>query len=70
LLRFILYFLLFFILFRVLRSLFQNLFGNKPDGKIRNDRAPQKSKYENIEEAKYTEIKENNEKEKLNNKDE
>lgn len=69
-LRFILYFLLFFIIFRVLRGLLQYLLGNKKDAKIKNDRTPQKSKYENIEEAKYTEIKENNEKEKLNSKDE
>ncbi len=43
------------------------MFKNKTENKIRNESEPNKSKYKNIEEAKYTEIKTKDEKEKLNN---
>lgn len=56
-LRFILYFLLFFIIFRVLSKLFKNWLGTNSESRIKNSGTTKQSKYQNIEEAKYTEIK-------------
>jgi hypothetical protein len=62
LLRFILYFVLFFVLYRLIRSIIQYVVKDRSTSEIKNPNPPQKSKYENIEEAKFTEIKEKDEK--------
>jgi hypothetical protein len=49
------------VLFRLLRALFSNMFKSRTESKIK------KSKYENVEDAKYTEIKTEDTKEKLKN---
>lgn len=60
--RFIIYFIVFLILFRLVRGVLSYLFGSKSNQKI-NDQAPKKkSKFENIEDAKYIEIKPEDEK--------
>ena len=60
--RFIIYFIVFLILFRLIRGVLSYLFGYKNNQKI-NDQAPKKkSKFENVEDAKYIEIKTEDEK--------
>lgn len=60
--RFIIYFIVFLILFRLIRGVLSYLFGSKNNQKI-NDQAPKKkSKFENVEDAKYIEIKTEDEK--------
>ena len=61
-LRFILYFVLFLILFRLLRSTMTYLFGSKSNDKINHQPQKKKSKFEDVEEAKYIEIKPEEEK--------
>jgi hypothetical protein len=61
-LRFVFYFIVFLILFRLIRGVLSYLFGSKSNQKI-NDQAPKKkSKFENVEDAKYIEIKPEDEK--------
>jgi hypothetical protein len=48
---------LFFIIFRVLSNLFKNWLGKNSESRLKNSGNIKKSKYQNIEEAKYTEIK-------------
>lgn len=61
-LRFVFYFVVFLILFRLVRGLIGYFFSSKSNQKI-NDQAPKKkSKFENVEEAKYIEIKPEDEK--------
>lgn len=64
-LRFIIYFILFFIIYRLLRSLFIGMFKKKTFNQPQAKGSVKKSKYEDIEEAKYTEIDTKDEKEKL-----
>ena len=61
-LRFILYFILFFILFRILRSLFSNFFKSRKESTINSQSRKKKSKFEDVEDAKYIEIKPDDEK--------
>lgn len=61
-LRFILYFLLFFILFRLLYTLLKNFFGNKSNKDIKSGPVKKKSKFEDVEEAKYIDITREDEK--------
>jgi hypothetical protein len=61
-LRFIFYLILFLILFRLLRSAISYLFGSKRNDKINNQPKKKKSKFEDVEEAKYIEIKPEDEK--------
>lgn len=56
-LRFILYVVLFYILFRLIRSILSNIFSNKTDTKKPNIPPKKKSNFENVEDAKYIEIK-------------
>jgi len=60
--RFLLYLLLFFIVYYVIKLVFKSL--NSPSKtKIHNSRMGRKeNKYENVEDAKYTEIKSDEEK--------
>lgn len=61
-LRFILYFILFFILFRLVKSLVA-IFLKKGSGPtIKNEPKKKKSKFEDVEDAKYIEIKPEDEK--------
>lgn len=64
--RFLVYFVIFLLLFRLLRGVLSFLFRAQNGNRVKNDVSQKKSKYENIEEAKYTEIKSDNAKEKLN----
>ena len=61
-LRFILYFILFYILFRVLKSVFNVFFKNTANPNIKNESSKKKSKFEDVEDAKYIEIKPDDEK--------
>lgn len=63
-LRFILYFLLFFILFRLIYTLMKNFLGRKSNPNIKSEQKKRKSKFEDVEEAKYIEL--NNDDEKKN----
>jgi predicted membrane protein len=56
-LRFILYFILFIILFRLLKSIIGIFLKNKKATTIKNESQKKKSKFENVEDAKYIEIK-------------
>lgn len=61
-LRFVFYLVLFLILFRLLRSTLTYLFGSKKNIKT-NQPNKKKSKFDDVEEAKYIEIKPEDEKE-------
>lgn len=61
LLRFILYAILFYILFRLITIIIRNSF-NKADNKIKHEPKTKKSRYQDIEEAKYIEVKPEDEK--------
>ena len=61
-LRFILYFVIFLILFRIVRSFLSNLFKSKNESTLKSQSQKVKSKFENVEEAKYFEIKPEDEK--------
>jgi hypothetical protein len=61
-LRFILYFLLFLILFRIVRSVLGYLFNSNNGSTIKNETPKKKSKFENVEEANYTDIRSEDEK--------
>ena len=61
-LRFVFYLVLFLILFRLLRSALTFLFGPKRNEKINSQPKKKKSKFEDVEEAKYIEIKPEDEK--------
>lgn len=63
--RFLVYFIIFLLLFRLLRGVLSFLFKPQSGNRVKNNISKKKSKYENIEEAKYTEIKSDDEKEKL-----
>lgn len=56
-LRFIFYFILFYVLYRLLRSALTYLFGSKRNENINSQPKKKKSKFEDVEEAKYIEIK-------------
>lgn len=60
--RFILYFVLFYVLYRLLRSVLNYFFKDRTTNNIKNQSTSKSNKYENIEEAKFTEIKEDDEK--------
>jgi len=60
-LRFILYLVLFYVIYRLIRSLLWYLTKGSSANEIKDPQKPKKSKYENIEEAKFTEIKEKDE---------
>jgi len=55
--RFILYFIIFLILFRILRSFLSTFFKGKNQSSIKSQSQKKKSKFENVEDAKYIEIK-------------
>ncbi|HEX9250760.1 MAG TPA: hypothetical protein VF870_00885 [Ignavibacteriaceae bacterium] len=61
-LRFILYFIIFFILFRLLKSVISNFAKGRNSPAIKNEPQKKKSKFEDVEDAKYTEIKPEDEK--------
>ncbi|MFZ1517763.1 MAG: hypothetical protein WAU11_03265 [Ignavibacteriaceae bacterium] len=61
-LRFVFYFIVFLILFRLVRSALSYLFGSKSNQKINVQSPKKKSKFENVEDAKYIEIKPEDEK--------
>ncbi len=63
--RFLVYFVIFLLLFRLLRGVLSFLFKPQNGNRVKNETSQKKSKYENIEEAKYTEIKSDADKEKL-----
>jgi len=56
-LRFIFYFIIFLVLFRLLRRALRYLFSPKNNPNIKNQPRKKKSKFEDIEDAKFTEIK-------------
>lgn len=60
--RFILYFILFYIFFRLLKSLIGIFLKNRRDTTIKNESPKKKSKFEDAEDAKYIEIKPEDEK--------
>jgi len=61
-LRFILYFILFYILYRVLKTVISVFIKDSNSPKI-NDQSPRKkSRFEDVEDAKYIEIKPEDEK--------
>jgi len=60
LIRFLLIFILFYIVYRVIKLFIANFRIGAGNNNIHGNGKP-KSKYENIEEAKFTEIKENEE---------
>jgi len=60
--RFILYFIIFLILFRVIRSVLSTLFNGRKESTLKNKSQKVKSKFENVEDAKYIEIKPEDEK--------
>lgn len=62
-LRFILYFLLFYILFRLIYTLLKNLFAAK-DNNIKTGPQKRKSKFEDVEEAKYIDLSPSDEEKK------
>lgn len=61
-LRFVLYFVFFFVVFRILSSVLKLLFRKDDNNQIKNNTGVKKSRYQNIEEAKYTEIEVDDEK--------
>lgn len=63
-LRFILYFLLFFILFRLIYTLLKNFLGTKSNSNVKSGSNKKRSKFEDVEEAKYIDIKPDDEKKK------
>ncbi len=60
--RFILYFIIFLILFRILRSFLSTFLKGKNQSTIKSQSQKKKSKFENVEDAKYIEIKPDDEK--------
>lgn len=60
-LKFILYTILFYILFRLITTMIRN-FSKKTDNEIKSQSRTKKSRYEDIEEAKYIEVKQEDEK--------
>lgn len=60
-LKFILYTILFYILFRLITTMIRN-FSKKNDNEIKSQPKTKKSRYEDIEEAKYIEVKQEDEK--------
>jgi len=61
-LRFILYFVIFLILFRIVRSFLSTFFKSKNESTLNSRAQKKKSKFENVEDAKYIEIKPEDEK--------
>ncbi len=62
--RFILFFVLFFVIYYVLKIFIANFrLGAKNRGDFKRERKPE-SKYENVEEAEFTEIKKKDENDK------
>ncbi|MEO8233076.1 MAG: hypothetical protein ABI638_12395 [Ignavibacteriota bacterium] len=61
-LRFILYFILFLILFRVVRSMLGYFSKSNENPTIKNNVPKKKSKFENVEDANYIDIKPEDEK--------
>lgn len=61
-LRFILYFLLFLILFRLIKSVIGIFLNSKRGPAIKNESPKKKSRFEDVEDAKYIEIKPEDEK--------
>ena len=61
-LRFILYFVIFLILFRIVKSFISTFFKSKNESTINNQSQKKKSKFEDVEDAKYIEIKPEDEK--------
>lgn len=61
-LRFILYFVIFLILFRIVRGFLSTFFKSKNESTINNQSQKKKSKFEDVEDAKYIEIKPEDEK--------
>jgi flagellar biosynthesis/type III secretory pathway M-ring protein FliF/YscJ len=61
-LRFILYFVIFLILFRIVRSFLSTLFKSKNESTLKSQSQKKKSKFEDVEDAKYIEIKTEDEK--------
>ena len=60
--RFILYFVLFLILFRLVRGVMTYFFGANRETKINNKPPKNKSKFEDVEDAKYIDINPEDEK--------
>ncbi|GIK21088.1 MAG: hypothetical protein HND40_08690 [Ignavibacteriota bacterium] len=56
-LKFFLYILLFYILFRLIYTMLKNFFSTKSNTEIKSNPVKRKSKFEDVEEAKYVEIK-------------
>ncbi|HMN16599.1 MAG TPA: hypothetical protein PKD03_03215 [Ignavibacteriaceae bacterium] len=56
-LKFFLYLLLFYILFRLIYTMLKNFFSTKSNTEIKSNPVKRKSKFEDVEEAKYVEIK-------------
>lgn len=63
-LKFILYTILFYILFRLITTMIRNI-SKKTDNEIKSQHKTKKSRYEDIEEAKYIEVKQEDEKKEL-----
>jgi len=61
-LRFILYFVIFLILFRIVRGFLSTFFKSKNEATINSQSQKKKSKFEDVEDAKYIEIKPEDEK--------
>jgi hypothetical protein len=61
-LRFVFYFVVFLILFRLVRSVLNYLFRDKSNANVSEQAPKKKSKFENVEDAKYIEIKPEDEK--------
>jgi flagellar biosynthesis/type III secretory pathway M-ring protein FliF/YscJ len=61
-LRFILYFVIFLILFRIVRSFLSTLFKSNNEPTLKSQTQRKKSKFEGVEDAKYIEIKPEDEK--------
>lgn len=61
-LRFILYFILFLILFRIVRSVLGYLLKRNNSTTVKNEKPKKKSKFENVEDANYIDIKPEDEK--------
>ena len=61
-LRFILYFVIFLILSRIVRSFLSTFFKSKNESTLKSQSQKKKSKFEDVEDAKYIEIKTEDEK--------
>ena len=61
-LKFIIYFVVFLIVFRLFRSVLAYLFGSKRNINTNSQPNKKKSKFDDVEEAKYIEIKPKDEK--------